>query len=479
MRKTKIVATMGPATDDPAVLRTMLKTGLDVARFNFSHGTHSDHKLRVENLRRTCEETGMIVALLGDTKGPEIRLGDFADGKAELSTGSLLTLTTEPVMGDSGRVSVSYESLPEEVFPGNRILLDDGLIELSVESISGRDVTTRVTCGGPISNKKGVNVPSARLNMPYISDKDRSDLRFIVENDFDIVAASFVRSADDIMQIRSEINNIDANCSIRIIAKIENAEGVANADSILDVADGIMVARGDLGVEMAYEELPIIQKELIKKAVYRGKEVITATQMLESMISCPRPTRAEASDVANAIFDGTGAVMLSGETTVGNYPVEAVTAMAKIADCIEGSIDYRERFIKSARIPEKSVTNAISHATVTAAHELGAAAILTVSMSGATARNVAKFRPLCPIIACTPDPAVARRLKLEWGVIPLIMREVSGTVALFAYAVGAALESGYIKIGDLVVLTAGLPLKHSGTTNMLKIHEVGEEVLGL
>ena len=476
MRKTKIVATLGPATDDPAILRLMLSSGLDVARFNFSHGTHEEHKKRLENFRDVCSKTGAIVALLADTKGPEIRLGTFQGGRAELSVGNLFTLTAGAVIGNASQASVSHHNLQHEVSSGDRILLDDGLIELVVESISAGDIITRVITGGPISDRKGVNVPGVRLNMPYISETDRADLSFIAENGFDIVAASFVRSAEDIGMIRSELSRIDNSNNIRIIAKIENAEGVANVDAILEAADGLMVARGDLGVEMAYEELPIIQKNLIKKAVYMGKEVITATQMLESMINNPHPTRAETSDVANAIFDGTGAVMLSGETTVGKYPVEAVTAMARIADSIESSIDYRGRFLRSVLTPDKSITNAISHATVTAAHELDAAAILTVTMSGATARNVAKFRPLCPIIACTPNPAVARRLKLEWGVIPVLTREVSGTVALFAYAVGTALECGYICIGDLVVLTAGVPLKNSGTTNMLKIHQVGEEI---
>ena len=479
MRKTKIVATLGPATDDPAVLKAMLLNGLDVARFNFSHATHEKHRERIENFRRICEENGKIVAMLADTKGPEIRLGRFECGSAELIAGNQFTLCCEDILGNAERASVSCQHLIKEVSPGNRILLNDGLIELIVESVGGGDIVTRIITGGLISDRKGINAPGIKLNLPFISEVDRADIRFIVENGFDIVAASFVRNADDVAKFRKELTRIDENTNIRIIAKIENAEGVQNLDSILEVADGLMVARGDLGVEVAHEELPIIQKEIIKSAVYMGKEVITATQMLESMVNCPRPTRAETSDVANAIFDGTSAIMLSGETAVGKYAAEAVSTMAKIAETIENSVDYRKRFINSIHIPEPSVTNAISHATVTAAHELNAAAIITVTLTGITARNVAKFRPLCPIIACTPDINVARRLKLEWGVIPVLTAEVSASVELLTRAVNAATEAGYVCIGDLIVLTTGLPLRHSGTTNMLKIHEVGEDVLGI
>ena len=477
MRKTKIIATLGPASDDPDILSAMIESGLDVARFNFSHGDHKSHKERVDRLRNICGETGAAVALMADTKGPEIRLGEFHGGKAELVAGSTFTLTANTVIGDASQASVSYVDLPREVSPGSRILLDDGLIELLVESVSGINITARVITGGPISDRKGVNVPCVRLDIPYISAKDRSDLRFFVENGFDIIAASFVRSADDVMEIRNELHRIDSRYKIRIIAKIENAEGVENADSILSVSDGLMVARGDLGVELAYEDLPIIQKELIKKAMHRGKSVITATQMLESMVNKPRPTRAETSDVANAIYDGTGAIMLSGETAMGKFPVESIATMSRIAERIERDIDYRLLFSRSEYKTETSVTNAISHATVTTAHDLSTAAILTVSMSGDTARNVAKFRPLCPIIACTPNPAAQRQLKLVWGVIPLLAREETDTTALFNQAVDMALKGGYVKEGDLVVLTAGVPVGHSGTTNLLKVHVVGEKIL--
>ena len=328
-----------------------------------------------------------------------------------------------------------------------------------------------------ISDRKGVNVPGVKLDIPFISAKDRADLRFFIENDFDFIAASFVRSADDVMEMRNELHRIDSNNKIKIIAKIENAEGVQNAESIISVADGLMVARGDLGVELDFEELPIIQKDLISRVMHQGKSVITATQMLESMVNNPRPTRAETSDVANAIYDGTSAIMLSGETAAGKYPVESVAAMARIAERIEKDIDYGRRFQQGAFRVETSITNAISHATVTTAHDLRTAAILTVTMSGDTARNVAKFRPLCPIISCTPSPITQRQLKLVWGVTPLLAKEETDTANLFNNAIDVVVAGGYVKEGDLVVLTAGVPVGHSGTTNMLQVHVVGEKIL--
>ena len=479
MRKTKIVATLGPASDDPAILRKMLATGLDVARFNFSHGSHEDHQIRIDSFRKICREEGVTVALLADTKGPEIRLGTFTDGRAELKTGTTFTLTTAEIIGDAGRVSISYDRLPGNVSPENRILLDDGLIELSVVSVSNTEITTRVINGGVITDRKSLNVPGVALNMPYISAKDRSDIRFFIENDFDIIAASFVRSDRDITDLREEITRVKRDSKIKIISKIENAEGVRNLDAILSASDGLMVARGDLGVEVDFEELPILQKDMIRRAVSKGKDVITATQMLESMINNPRPTRAETSDVANAIYDGTGAIMLSGETAMGKYPAEALAAMARIAERIEKSIDYRLRFERSGQRSETSVTNAISHATVTTAHDLDAAAILTVTWSGITARNVAKFRPGCPVLACTPDQGAQRQMKLVWGVVPLLTVQDDNTTKLFTHAVEAALESGYVKTGDLVVLTAGVPVGYAGTTNMLKVHVVGDPILAV
>ena len=476
MRRTKIVATLGPATEDPDVLRGIIAAGLDVARFNFSHGDHEGHKKRVENFRKTCAETGATVALLADTKGPEIRLGTFQEDRAMLVTGSTFTLTSDQVDGNAARASISYSDLPREVSPGATILLDDGLIELRVEAVSGTNINTRVIAGGPISNRKGVNVPGVSLDIPYISAKDRSDIRFFVENGFDLIAASFVRSAEDVREIREELHRIDRSNQIKIIAKIENAEGVKNADSILKVSDGLMVARGDLGVEVAFEEVPIIQKELIRKGIINGKPVITATQMLESMINNSRPTRAEAADVANAIYDGTSAIMLSGETAAGKYPLESVLTMARIAERIEKNIDYRQRIRSSDYTSETSITNAICHATVTTAHDLRTAAILTVTKTGFTAQHLSKYRPACPIIACTPDPVSQRQLNLIWGVVPLLTTEGPDTSTLFNNAIDAALKGGYINEGDLVVLTAGVPVGLTGNTNMIKVHVVGEKV---
>jgi len=456
----------------------MLASGLDVARFNFSHGEYEGHKARVDNLRKICAETKTTVAFLADTKGPEIRLETFEGGSAELVQGSTFTLMSNSIVGNASRASITYTELSKEVSAGTRILLDDGMLELVVESISSGNIVTKVINGGAISNRKSVNVPGVSLDIPYISAKDRADLRFFVENEFDIIAASFVRSANDIKEIRDELHRLDSKNKIKIIAKIENAEGVDNVDSILSVCDGLMVARGDLGVELEYEELPIIQKDLIKRAVSQGKPVITATHMLESMIHNPRPTRAETSDVANAIYDGTSAIMLSGETAMGKYPAEALAAMAKIAERIERAIDYRQHFFRRGEgRTELSITNAISHATVTTSHDLNVSAILTVSMSGNTAQNVAKFRPTCPIIACTPDPIAQRQLKLVWGVVPLLTEQETDTSALFNHAVEAATNAGYLKNGEIVVLTAGVPVGHSGNTNMLKVHVVGEKVL--
>jgi len=477
MRKTKIVCTLGPATDAPETIRAMIDAGLDVARVNFSHGLHEEHKVRINSLRDACNECGSTVALLADTKGPEIRLGTIENGETTLTAGNTFVLTTDSIEGNAVRASITYDGLPGEVSQGTRILIDDGLIELIVESVSGTNISTRVINGGKISNRKGVNVPGIHLDIPYICAKDRMDLRFIVENEFDFIAASFVRSAKDVNEIRDELNRVDRNNKIKIIAKIENAEGVYNFDSILDSCDGVMVARGDLGVEVEYEELPIIQKDLIKRTLQQGKPVITATQMLESMIVNPRPTRAETSDVANAIYDGTSAIMLSGETAVGKYPVESLKVMAKIAERIEKSIDYRKRFQQGDYKAEPSITNAISHATVTTAHDLRAAAILTVSMSGNTAQNVTKYRPTCPIIACTPRIIVQRQLKLNWGIIPLLTKEETDTSELFSHAVEAAMNAGLLHEGELVVLTAGVPVGHSGTTNLLKVHVVGEKIL--
>ncbi len=472
LRKTKIVCTMGPNLFEKGLVRQLMLSGMDVARFNFSHDTHENHLKRYKEVCRLREELGLPVATMLDTKGPEIRTGDFADGKVVLDAGQLFTLTTEDVLGDETRVSVTYKNLPRDVRPGSSILIDDGLVGLTVEHVTDTEVCCRVNNGGAVSNHKGVNIPGAHLSMPFVSPKDRDDILFAVENGFDFIAASFTRNADDIMQIRHIMQEKGCD-SIRIIAKIENMEGVQNIDEILRVADAIMVARGDMGVEIPLEDVPALQKMLIKKCVAVGKPVITATQMLDSMMKNPRPTRAEATDVANAIYDGTSAIMLSGETAAGAYPVEAVETMARIALRAEADIDYIARFARIQNQGSPDVTGAISHATVTSANDLKASAIITVTKSGQTARVISRFRPNCTIVGCTTSETVWRQLNLSWGVVPLIIDEEENTDDLFEHAVNAAQHAGLIKDGELVVLTAGVPLGIPGTTNLMKVHVVG------
>ncbi len=472
LRKTKIVCTMGPNLFEKGLVRQLMLSGMDVARFNFSHDTHENHLKRYKEVCRLREELGLPVATMLDTKGPEIRTGDFADGKVVLDAGQLFTLTTEDIMGDETRVSVTYKNLTRDVHVGSSILIDDGLVGLTVEHVTDTDVCCRVNNGGTISNHKGVNIPGAHLSMPFVSPKDRDDIIFAIENGFDFIAASFTRNADDIMQIRHIMQEKNCN-SIRIIAKIENMEGVQNIDEILRVTDAIMVARGDMGVEIPLEDVPALQKMLIKKCVATGKPVITATQMLDSMMKNPRPTRAEATDVANAIYDGTSAIMLSGETAAGAYPIEAVETMARIAMRAEADIDYAGRLARIQSQANPDVTGAISHATVTSANDLKASAIITVTKSGQTARFISRFRPNCTIVGCTTDETVWRQLNLSWGVVPLIINEEENTDDLFEHAVDAAKEAGLIKDGELVVLTAGVPLGISGTTNLMKVHVVG------
>ena len=471
-RKTKIVCTLGPRLFENNLVKPLLEAGMDVARFNFSHDTHENHLRRYRELCRLRDEMNLPVATMLDTKGPEIRTGDFAEGKVMLEAGQQFTLTTRDVDGDASCVSVTYKDLPRDVKPGSTILIDDGLIGLTVERVTDTDVICRVGNSGAVSNHKGINIPGAHLSMPFISAKDREDIIFAIENDFDYIAASFTRSADDIMQIRHILQEKGCD-NIRIIAKIENMEGVENIDEILRVTDAIMVARGDMGVEIPLEEVPGLQKMLIKKAVAAGKPVITATQMLDSMMKNPRPTRAEATDVANAIYDGTSAIMLSGETAAGNYPIEAVQTMARIALRAEADINYISRFNvqESRRTPD--VTNAISHATVTSAHDLKASAIITVTKSGTTARVISRYRPDCTIVGCTCDRKVWRQLSLSWGTVPLMIEEEDSTDELFEHAVDAAVREGLIRDGELVVLTAGVPLGVSGTTNLMKVHVVG------
>ncbi len=473
-RKTKIICTIGPASETEETLSAMMDAGMDVARINFSHGAYADHLEKINRIKKLRAEKGLAVALLLDTKGPEVRLGTFADGRVTLETGASFTLCMYDTEGDASHVSITYRDLWKDITTGTRILIDDGNLELSAEHVDKREIVCRVLHGGEVSNRKGVNLPGVQLSMPFLSEKDRADIKFGVENDFDFIAASFTQCADDILQIRRVLEENGGAKDIRIIAKIENAAGVANMDEILSVADGIMVARGDMGVEIPMEDIPVIQKTLITKCYNAGKQVITATQMLESMTHNPRPTRAEITDVANAIYDGTSAIMLSGETAAGQYPVEAVAMMAKIASRTEGDIDYRRRFTERGPEIFSGVTGAISHATCTTAHDLNAAAIITVTKSGSTARMISKYRPETPIIGCATTDKVCRHMNLSWGITPLLIDEMDNTDDLFRHAVEKAFANGLVQDGDLVVITAGIPIGISGTTNMLKVQIVGD-----
>ena len=471
IRKTKIVCTMGPNLFEKHLIAPLMKAGMNVARFNFSHGTYETHQHYYDEVCRIRDELGLPVATMLDTKGPEIRVRSFKNGRVTLQNGQLFTLTTDEVEGDEERVSITYKELPQDIAVGNSILIDDGLIGMQVERIDGADIVCRVLNGGVVSNNKGVNIPNAHLSMPFISEKDHQDILFAIKNGYDFIAASFTRCADDIMQIRHILQ--ENNChTINIIAKIENMEGVENIDEILRVVDGVMVARGDLGVEVPLEDVPSLQKKLIQRGIAAGKPVITATQMLDSMIKNPRPTRAEATDVANAIYDGTSAIMLSGESAVGAYPVEAVETMVRIALRAEADMDYIRRFSRDTSA-STDVTNAISHATVTSAHDLNASAIITVTKSGSTARILSRYRPACVIVGCTTEKHVWRQLALSWGTVPLMIAEESNTDDLFEHAVDAAVQNGLVHDGELVVLTAGVPLGISGTTNLMKVHVVG------
>ncbi|MFZ5640069.1 MAG: pyruvate kinase [Bacillota bacterium] len=474
MRRTKIVCTVGPASENKEILKQMILRGMNVARLNFSHGTHEEHARRLAAVREAAAESGRAVGVLLDTKGPEIRTGVVRGDKIELVTGGTVILTTEEIEGDAQRFSVSYKKLPGDVKPGDKILMADGLVELQVVSVEGTEIRCKIVNGGKIGSRKNVNVPGVAVNLPAITDKDVADLKFAVEHNFDFIAASFVRRAADVLDIKRVLE--EAGADILVIAKIENRQGVENIDEILKVADGVMVARGDLGVEIPTEEVPLIQKMIIEKCNRAGKPVITATQMLESMINNPRPTRAEASDIANAIFDGTDAIMLSGETAAGNYPVEAVEMMSRIAQRTERALKFEEILRSRGLAHMRTVTDAISHATCTTAMDLGAAAILTSTKSGHTARMVSKYRPRAPIIAATPKMDVVRKLSVVWGVQPLLVGETSGTDEMFAAAIQTALAANMIKCGDLVVITAGVPVGVPGTTNLLKVHIVGDVV---
>jgi pyruvate kinase len=473
MRKTKVICTLGPASDSEEILRKLMLKGMDVARINFSHGTHEQHKKRVDVFKQTRNDLKLPIPLLLDTKGPEIRTGKFETGEATLKQGESFTLVNDEIMGNQTQCTLTYKELYKDVKKGSRILVNDGLVELEVESIKGRDIRCIVLNGGMIGNNKGINVPGAQIKLPSLTEQDISDIRFGIENEFDFIAASFVRKASDVVEIRKVLEK-NGGQDIKVIAKIENREGIQNFDEIIKVADGIMVARGDLGVEIPVEEVPIVQKLLIEKCYRKGKPVITATQMLDSMIRNPRPTRAEASDVANAIYDGTSVIMLSGETAAGKYPVESLEMMAKIAEKAECAMDYWKRFSSIQYDMVSSVTNAISHATCTTALDLKAAAIITVTQSGHTARMISRFRPACPIIGTTTSPRVQRQLSLSWGVIPYLVKEAASADEMFDMGVEKALESDLVKNGELVVITAGVPIGVSGTTNILKVHIVGK-----
>lgn len=473
MRKTKIICTLGPAVDDEDILRNLMLKGMNVARINFSHGTYEQHRKRIDTFKKVRDAVGLPVPLLLDTKGPEIRTGKFENGEVALNQGDSFILVNDDILGNNAQSTVTYKELYKDVTKGSRILINDGLVEMKVVEVKGKDIYCTVLNGGTIGDNKGMNVPGAQIHLPSITQKDVDDIKFGVENEFDFIAASFVRKASDIIEIKKVLEKYNSQ-DIKVIAKIENREGIQNIDEIVKVADGIMVARGDLGVEIPVEEVPVVQKMLIEKCYRNGKPVITATQMLDSMIRNPRPTRAEASDVANAIYDGTSGIMLSGETATGKYPVESLEMMSKIAEKAESSMDYWKRFAKMQYDMATGVTNAISHATCTTALDLKASAIVTVTQTGHTARMISRFRPACPIIATTVSPRVHRQMSLSWGVISFLVKEASSTDEMFDMGVEVALKSGLVKNGDLAVITAGVPIGVSGTTNILKVHIVGK-----
>ena len=471
MRKTKIICTLGPSTDKDGVLRELVANGMNVARFNFSHGSYEEHKGRLDNLKAIRAELGKPVAALLDTKGPEIRLKEFKNGVEMLEAGQTFTLTTREVEGTKEICSITYKDLPQDVHEGGTIMLDDGLIKLRITNVTDTDITCEVLNSGKIKTKKGVNVPGVHLSMPYLSQRDRDDIIFGVQQGFDFIAASFVRTAQDVYDIRNLLNEYDSN--IRIIAKIENREGVNNIDSILAAADAVMVARGDLGVEIDFTELPGIQKSVIDRSFSFGKPIVTATQMLDSMMVNPRPTRAEISDVANAIYDGTSAIMLSGETAAGAYPVEALKTMSAIAERTENEVHYRDNRLVDAGNGQISVSDATAHAACLTAKDVNASAIVTVSESGNTARLLSKYRPAQPIIACVMSEQVQRQLAISWGITPLMMALAHSTDELIEMSTSLAKENGYLHDGELAVVTAGVPVGVSGTTNMIKIHMIG------
>ncbi|MBC8080523.1 MAG: pyruvate kinase [Gorillibacterium sp.] len=473
MRKTKIVCTIGPASESEAMLEKLIEAGMNVIRLNFSHGDFEEHGNRIINVRKVCKKLNKTIAILLDTKGPEIRTGKLKEEPIELVTDETIILTTEEILGDKNRISVTYDKLPQDVQVGSTILIDDGLIGLTVTDVQGTEIHCHIANGGTIKSKKGVNVPGVKMSLPGITEKDTNDIIFGIEQGIDFIAASFVRKASDVLEIRELLEKHNAT-HIQIISKIENQEGVDNLDEIIEVSDAIMVARGDLGVEIPAEEVPLVQKTIIRKCNLVGKPVITATQMLDSMQRNPRPTRAEANDVANAIFDGTDAVMLSGESAAGKYPVEAVKTMARIAERTEEALENKEIYLKQVKAQQTSVTEAISQAVANSALELNAKAIVTMTESGYTARMISKYRPSAPIIAVTSSEAMMRRLVLVWGVTPVKGEIGKTTDDMIEMALDASHKQGLLNLGDLVIVTAGIPVGRSGATNLIKVHHVGE-----
>lgn len=475
MQKTKMIFTVGPASETEEVVSKLIEAGMSASRHNFSHGDHPEHKTRMDLIKKLREKYNKPIAIILDTKGPEIRTHNFDGGKLELQKGAKFTVVCgEEVLGDATKCSITYTNLYKDVVPGNTILIDDGLVGLTVEAVEGTDIHCTVANTGLVGSHKGVNVPNVSIKLPAMTDKDKSDLVFGCEQEVDAVAASFIRKADDVIAIRKVLQE-NGGSHIQIFSKIENQEGVDNIDEIIEASDGIMVARGDMGVEIPIELVPLTQKMIIGKCNKLGKPVITATQMLDSMIRNPRPTRAEASDIANAIFDGTDAIMLSGESANGSYPVEAAQTMARIAQAAEKQLNYKEILAKRKENSVKNIANAISLAASETASELNAAAIVTATQTGNTARMVAKYRSEAPVIAVTPKEKVARSLALSWGVSPIVAEKVESTDELIVKSVEAAKEYNYVKDGDLVVVAAGVPVQNTGSTNLLKVHVVGSE----
>ena len=470
MRKTKIVCTIGPACDSEETLRAMMLAGMNVARLNFSHGTHAEHQVRIDRIKKLRAELDLPIAIMLDTKGPEYRIGTFADGKIELHSGDTFTFTTEPVTGNAERVSVSYAGLAQDLEPGNTVLVNDGLIALTVTATTDTDVICRVTAGGVLSDRKSMSFPNKVLKQTFLSEQDKRDLLFGIENDVDFVAASFVSRRQDLVDLNGFLR-ANGGGDISVIAKIENQPGIDNIEDIFTECTGIMIARGDMGVEVPYEELPSIQKELIGKCRLLGKRVITATEMLESMIHNPRPTRAEISDVANAVYDGTSAVMLSGESAAGKYPVETVRTMAEIAEETERHIDYAKRFRTNEFVIHDRV-DAISHATCGMAIDIGAKVIVVTSMSGMTVRMVSRFRAPTDIVGMATNKRVWYKLSLSWGVLPVLSEQFNSTDVLFYHALRAARDTMHLQPGDNVVMTGGITNGKSGNTNLIKIEAV-------